>query len=466
MLLSGEVLRGRALTPGDMVRSHLCIGCGACADGGAAMVMDRYGQLKPPAAEHRRRDQAFAGLCPFSPKASDESRIAAARFPAAPAADDRIGRYEAAYVGHAAEADFRRQGSSGGMVSWTAAELMRRGLVDGVAHVAPTGDPDRLFAYRISRTAADLAAGARSRYYPVELSQVLAEMRRTPGRYAVVGVPCFIKAVHLLARQDPVLRERIAFTLGLFCGHSKSARMVGSFAWQMGVDSGEVERVEYRVKDPRRPANWYTAELGLRGGAAVRRDWWHLVDGDWGAGFFQNAACNVCDDVVAETADISFGDAWVEPYSSDGRGTNVVVARSPLLNRLLLAAIAEGRLDLRPVDAAFVVATQAAGFRQRREGLALRLTWRRAGLRPGKRVAPTAAGLPVRRRLIYAARAHISAWSHRVFLAARVLRRPGLYVRWAAPMAAIYQGLAYSRGPVGAAADRLERLATRFRRSA
>jgi coenzyme F420-reducing hydrogenase beta subunit len=44
----------------------------------------------------------------------------------------------------------------------------------------------------------------------------------------------------------------------------------------------------------------------------------------WGAGFFQNSACNYCDDVVAETSDIAFGDAWVEPYSSDGRGTNVV----------------------------------------------------------------------------------------------------------------------------------------------
>jgi len=34
---------------------------------------------------------------------------------------------------------------------------------------------------------------------------------------------------------DPVLRERIVFTLGLFCGHMKSARFVESFAWQMGV---------------------------------------------------------------------------------------------------------------------------------------------------------------------------------------------------------------------------------------
>ena len=33
------------------------------------------------------------------------------------------------------------------------------------------------------------------------------------------------------------------------------------------------------------------------------------------------------DDVVTETADISFGDAWVEPYSSGGRGTNVIIVR-------------------------------------------------------------------------------------------------------------------------------------------
>jgi coenzyme F420-reducing hydrogenase beta subunit len=463
---SAETPLRRALSPGEMARSHLCIGCGACAAStGAGMAMDRYGQLKPArgAPGYDRPSLALAEICPFAPAAADETRIAEARFAGAPWADPRIGRYEAAYVGFAAEGDFRPQGSSGGMVSWTAAELLRTGLVDGVAHVAPTGDPERLFAYRISRNLRDLAAGARSRYYPVELSQVLAEIRRTPGRYAVVGVPCFIKSVHLLARQDPVLRERIAFTLGLFCGHSKSARMVGSFAWQMGVPPDAVERVEYRVKDPQRPANWYTAELGLRDGGAVRRDWWHLVDGDWGAGFFQNAACNVCDDVTAETADIAFGDAWVEPYASDGRGTNVVVARSPLLNRLLQSAIAEERLDLRPVDAEFVVATQAAGFRQRREGLALRLTWRRAGLRPGKRVAPASGGLPLRRRLIYVARAHISAWSHRVFLAASLLRRPGLYVRWAAAMAAVYQGLAYSRGPVGAFVDRLERLGAGFR---
>ena len=461
MPCSTEPRPARSLSPRDIVRSGLCIGCGACAGPGAAvgprMAMDRYGQLKPvgDAQGLRRRSAAFAQICPFSPSAVDETTIARTRFPAAPETDERIGRFEAAYVGHVADIGFREEGSSGGMVTWVAAELLRRGMVDGVAHVAPSAP--QLFGYRISRSEAEVRAGAKSRYYPVELSQVIAEMRAVPGRYAVVGVPCFIKAIHLLAREDRVLRERVAFTLGLFCGHMKSTRLVESFAGQMGTPPSAVERVDFRVKNPNRPANWYTARLGLRDGSVRQQDWWNLAEGDWGSGFFQNPACNACDDVVAETADIAFGDAWVEPYASDGRGTNVVVVRTPWLRQLLAMAIAEGRLDLKPVDGAFVVETQAAGFRQRREGLALRLTWRRRGVRPRTRAPPGVAGLPFRRRATYAMRAYITAWSHRVFLLARWLRWPSLYLRWAWLAVRIYQGVTYSRGRFGAWVDRLER---------
>ena len=192
------------------------------------MAWDRFGQLKPKGGWVAERSQGFVRICPFSPTARNEDEIAAERFPVATHRDALIGSFEAAYVGHAAEDAFRAEGSSGGMVSWVAAELLRRGLVDGVAHVVPA-DPvrdGRFFDYRISRSPAEIREGARSRYYPVELSRVLEEIRSVPGRYAVVGVPCFIKAVHLLRAEDPVLGERIAFTLGLFCGHMKSARLV------------------------------------------------------------------------------------------------------------------------------------------------------------------------------------------------------------------------------------------------
>ncbi|WFU11671.1 Coenzyme F420 hydrogenase/dehydrogenase, beta subunit C-terminal domain (plasmid) [Rhizobium sp. CB3090] len=414
------------------------------------MQFDRYGQLKPKGANLRQSDQtAFSRICPFSPAAENEDELAARHFADSPNNDPLLGRFEKAFVGHVEEGDFRRNGSSGGLVTWVAAEMLRRGLVDAVAHVIESRGSDRLFRYTLSRSLADLKAGAKSRYYPVDLAEVLGTIRTTPGRYAIVGIPCFIKAVRLSCANDPILNERIVFTLGLFCGHMKSARMAESFAWQMGQRIGDVERFDYRAKCPDRPANWYRAQMKLRSGDVVGRDWWHLADGDWGAGFFQNPACNFCDDVVAETADIAFGDAWAQPYTVDGRGTNVVIVRSPALLDLVAGGMASRRIALSPVDTAFVVATQAAGFRQRREGLAFRLTWLRLGLRPRKRVVAGSGGLTWRRRMIYRMRYAISLWSHRVFWLARLLGHPQLYLAWARMVLSFYHGFAYSRGPIG-----------------
>lgn len=416
------------------------------------MAWNRYGQLEPMGTEAAQPSHSFMRLCPFSPAAADEDELAGRHFPAAPHRDAQIGRFHAAYVGHAAEGGLRAAGSSGGMVTWTAQELLRRGLADAVVHVAPALDGP-LFRYRISRTEEQLHEGSRSRYYPVELSGVVAEMRTRPGRYIVIGIPCFIKAIRLLCARDPVLHQRVAYTLGLFCGHMKSARMAESFAWQMGVDPLELATIDFRLKDPQRPANWYRAELTSVDGSRRAKDWWHLADGDWGCGFFQSAACDYCDDVVAETADIAFGDAWLEPYSSDGRGTNVVITRSAALDDIVKAGNAEGRLALSEVGADFVRRTQEAGFRQRREGLAYRLSLRRRRLMPRKRVHPCGHGIAPRRKLVYRMRASTSRWSHRIFWLARLLGWPALYILWARATLGTYRALTYSRGPLGRAID-------------
>ena len=423
------------------------------------MRWNRYGQLEPtgPAEWMEQPSAEVAARCPFSPVASNEDAIAAERFPQASASDARLGPHESCFVGHVAEPGFRENGSSGGLVSWVAAELLRTGKVDAVAHVVPANPANGgFFRFRLSRTVAELFEGAKSRYHPVELSAILREVRATPGRYAIVGIPCFIKAVHLARRAEPVLAERITHTLGLFCGHMKSARFVESFAWQLGVPLQDVRAVDYRIKDERRPANWYRAHLTLADGGTVSEDWWHLADGDWGAGFFQSEACNWCDDVVAETADISFGDAWVEPYSSDGRGTNVAVTRSTEMAQMLSAGVADGRLALTNVDADYVANTQAAGFRHRREGLAYRLTWAvRGPVRPIKRVAPNTAGIPLRRKLVYRTRWWIARGSHRLAWLAHDTGMPRLYTGWARLSLKLYGALTWSHGPLGKLFDRL-----------
>jgi coenzyme F420-reducing hydrogenase beta subunit len=445
------------VSPNDIVRSGLCIGCGSCVAqatlGGSAakMQFDKYGLYKPhgPSNWYRQRSQQFSSTCPFSPSAKKEDELSLINFPETKAQSDTLGRFQSNYVGHVLEQEFRSQGSSGGMVTWVAAELMRKGLIDGLIHVVASTNPQadgRYFNYRISRSQQEINEGAKSRYYPVELSEVLKIIAAVPGRYAVVALPCMVKAIQLLRQENPLFQERIRFTLGLFCGHMKSAAFVESFAWQMDVPIKEVKEVEYRYKNPDRPANWYNALLTLNNGQRENKDWWHLADGDWGAGFFMNSACNFCDDVVAETADVAFGDAWVEPYSSDGKGTNVVIARSELINNLITAAIAEQRLQLEEVNADFVEKTQAAGFRQRREGLAYRLSWARKGIKPVKRVFADAHRPSKQRKVIYRSRYLISKWSHRIFWLAKKLQMPAVYLSWARLALSFYHGVAYHKG--------------------
>jgi coenzyme F420-reducing hydrogenase beta subunit len=417
------------------------------------MRWDRDGFRKPDGDFTRRRSAAVAARCPMSPAAADEDELAD-HFPAPQ--HDKLGRSLACYIGHVAEGEWRANGSSGGLTSWVAGELLRTGAVDAVAHVGPE-DPKqsgRFFGYRLSRTPEQLSGGAKSRYYPVDLATVLRDIRATPGRYAIIGVPCFIKAVQLARRADPLLADRITHTLGLFCGHQKSAHLVDSFAVQLETPIDRVRAVDYRRKDPGRPANWYRADLTLDDGSHRAQDWTHLADGDWGAGFWQNPACDWCDDVVAETADIAFGDAWIEPYSSDGRGTNVVVVRSLALQAMVEEARAAGRLMLEAVTPETVVQTQAAGFRHRREGLAYRLTWAKRGLRPVKRVAPDARQ-PWRRKAIYRLRWLITRLSHWMYGLARWTGRPQLAVAWARPMLRLYQAFAWGAGPLGQWLDRV-----------
>ena len=113
---------------------------------------------------------------------------------------------------------------------------------------------------------------------------------------------------------------------------------------------------------------------------------------DWGLGIFKLGACDYCDDVVGETADVSFGDAWLPPFMGDWRGANMAIARSELAAQILQEGEDRNDLDVIPWTAEDVAAAQAGAVRHRRPGLAVRLRNRQDnGLwTPRKRVAPVA----------------------------------------------------------------------------
>jgi len=416
-----------------VVDGGYCIGCGACAavEGSPIrMELDPLGRWVPrvdPHADPVRLDAPVLSVCPFSDSGPDEDAIAADAFPTA-APHARVGRLLGAYAGHAVDASLRAEGSSGGIGTWILTELLRRDLVDEVLHVRPrrpSRDDARLFAYDSSGGVPEVQARAKSRYYPVEMSQVLRRVRGRPGRYAIVGVPCFIKAVRRFAAVDGAIAERIRFTLALFCGHQKSTRFAELLAWQLGVAPERLDGIDFRHKLSDRPANRYGVKVRDDMGAIRDGPTDELLGGNWGEGLMKLRPCDFCDDVAGETAVVAVGDAWLPRYTSDSAGTNVVVTRHPALEALIGDGIETGGLRLDRLTADDVARSQESGLRHRREGLSHRLARADAegAWRPTKRVQPTHANLDRRGRRIMDLRARLAEESHDAFAAARATGR-------------------------------------------
>ncbi len=371
-----------------VVQNDLCIGCGLCAalcpQSILAMQWNRYGEYNPVEMSPCTTECGLcAKVCPFANSGENEDTIGERLYGAVPGIQHRAetGYYLASYVGYSEK--HRPTSASGGIATWLLETLLAEGIVDHVICVAPTGDPEGLFAFRVFDTPEEVRTGAGSAYYPVEMSGVIKQVLEVPGRYAVTGLPCFLKAIRLAQQRNKKLRERVVVTVGLTCGQLKSRHFTDYVAALAGVQ-GEVTGVRYRGKSPDHPASNYHYVFTTADGEEQRVFWNEGIAEAWTNRWFTPRACSYCDDVFAECADVTCMDAWLPEYSRDSRGTSLVLVRSPAVREVLERGQG-ARLDPIPVER--VVQSQGGVVAVKREHLAYRLYLDQQGV-PEKRVAP------------------------------------------------------------------------------
>ena len=433
-----------------VVQHGFCIGCGACYafDKRVAIVWNDDGFLEArfPADGFCRDGAAFhscARVCPFSEEALLESALGSDLFSVkCPYHSNELGWFLRTYVGAVNDPRLRAQASSGGIARWILQKLVSTKQVDACVHVmaARSGRGEGLFSYAVSSDPVELRNSAQSAYYPVTLQSVLDCLQRDTRRYAVTAVPCFAKALRLLQRENAVLRDRIRFVIGLFCGHLKSSFYAEMLAWQIGI-KGNIKAVTFRDKTRSTKANekgfvvWTFPDNRSYGPCTTSE----LFGAAYNLGFFQHKACDYCDDVVAELADLSVGDAWLPEYVCDARGTSVVIVRDPLLNEVLQEGRASGELWLEPIAPSKVIESQAGGFRHKREGLAFRLHLDySAGIwHPPKRVHPRSRLSRLRQR-IYLMRRELREQSFRAFRDAKACGDFQVFRARMEPLAKVY----------------------------
>lgn len=442
-----------------VISNGYCIGCGACAsleNSAFEVHIDEYGLLgaKDMLPTQSNCDSIdYTKVCPFSEKSLNEDQLAAKLFPGSTHKSGKLGNYEACYGGHVNEGSYRKNGTSGGIVKWIGVKLLEANEIDYFIQIYPAKTngttADNLFEYHIVSSIEEISRGSKAAYYPVSMQNVLRQIRKTPGRYAITTVPCYSKAIRLLQENDKVFAERVKFTIGIICGGMKSANYAKFIAMQYPIEPSNLLGIDFRKKDLTTPANHQSSEITFIKNATntvekTSKSNSEICGLDYGMGLFKPKACDYCDDVVAETADISVGDAWLPEFTKDAKGDSVVVIRNKNIAALVESAMKEGLVDFKKLSERDVIASQAAGFRHRREGLSVRIenkiksdSWvppkRNSVLNLNQRKVSE------KRRKIYKLREKISTESHSVFHAALKNKDFEIFRSWLEPIILEYK---------------------------
>lgn len=329
----------RPIILSSVVDNDLCIGCGLCAamcpDNALKMQFNKYGEYNPAVINECKTECGLClKVCPFANSDENEDTIGKRLYGEIPGIQSRAetGYYLDTYVGYSER--HRLQSASGGMATWILEALFEEGIIDHAICVAPTSNPEKLFSFHVFDTPEDVRSGVGSAYYPVEMSDVIRHVMDHPGRYAITGLPCFIKAIRFAQQRNKKLKERIVVTVGLVCGQLKSKHFTDYIGALAGV-RGKVIGVRFRGKCLVQPASNYHYSFESKDGEKVRIFWKDGIDVAWTNRWFTPNACNYCDDVFAECADVVCMDAWLPEYSGDRWGTSLVLARSLLIKKLI-----------------------------------------------------------------------------------------------------------------------------------
>lgn len=411
-----------------VVSNNLCVGCGMCTGvlpEVLRMHTDKYGAYLPVLIKETDEDWGRLSLrvCPFADNEDNEDTIAARLFGQQEGVKrcSETGYYLQCFTGHVTDEDARLASTSGGIISWLAGEMLSSGKIDAVACVGQCDDGENLFEFQLVRDKAELDSCRKSRYYPVEVSDVIKRIKQSDEKVLFIGLPCFVKAVRLATMVDPVLADRIVYTIGLFCGHLKTKHYVACLARCCGINEKDIKTVDFRKKVPGRLASEYAFEVLIRNDG--KEEHRQIMMGDiwassWSNNLFMLDACEYCDDVMAETADIAVGDAWLPECVKDYRGTSIIVCRHKDILSLLKDGGDNGALSLKESSIEKVIQSQAGCIRQRRVGLQYRLylSAKKGDWRPSKRVTANRKAVPVLFRLVQLLRIKTKSLSREAFL--------------------------------------------------
>jgi coenzyme F420 hydrogenase subunit beta len=359
-------------TISDIVAHGWCTGCGTCAGccPADALLMERAtdGRYVPRLDENRC---TACGLCRKVCPPANENFKPLNEFVFGGLPDNvLLGNHRGCFLAHSADADIRLRATSGGCVTTLLLHLLRSGQIDGAVVTRLSADDPLRAEPFIARTETEILSAIGSKYLPVPINAMLRQIGGESGRFAFVGLPCHIHGLRRAQMAIPALREKIPFVFGLVC-----SRTMSHYGWRlvldkMGVDPADIRELKFRGE------GWpggltVTMRDGSKKTMPMLGSWFSEIFGGF---YFSQSYCALCDDALADYADIAFADAYLpEVIKADKTGTSILIGRTEAGRALIEQARSAEHLVANDLAASRALASQWFVTLYKKRNLAARL---------------------------------------------------------------------------------------------
>lgn len=244
----------------------------------------------------------------------------------------------------AGDPEVRHVGSTGGVLTALGQYLITSGRVDFVLHARASTTEPTFGEPTLSFTAAEVFAGAGSRYGPTATLRSIEDALALGRPFAFVGTPCDLTGLRNQARHDSRVDDLVRYWMTPVCGGFGEPQFTEDFVRSVGVEPAEMTALRYRGHGCPGPTRIEAGETIVE---KHYLDYWGDDDSQWGLPW----RCKICPDGIGEAADIAASDTWpggspTREESETDLGVNAIIARTAVGAELLAAAAADGALTI------------------------------------------------------------------------------------------------------------------------
>jgi coenzyme F420-reducing hydrogenase beta subunit len=235
--------------------------------------------------------------------------------------------------GYSTDTSVRRSRSSGGFIYEMCRSLLKDKEVDGIISIKHVEGLE--YFPSLYRKETDLIYMPTSIYHNINYERAFDIILSTEGRFLIIGLPCQITAIEKFFRKKKYrsLANRIYAKVALICGYSFDRTNIRAFGHLNGIT---IREISYRGDGRYKKTKIKGPEGSKEFDTYSPKNVFERIRNNF---FFDKSLvqnnCLYCMDHLGYCADIVVGDSWQPRYSQDFQGTNLIICRTEIGEKIL-----------------------------------------------------------------------------------------------------------------------------------